>query len=162
MKPSRRILLRTILILGLGGSALAHAVDISGGTAEDRKQLEAIAKAWVDNYLSGDLDGMMGLMHEDAMIMAANSETVRGTEAVRDYLATRVGQPGVDFEDQLQEIRINGSWAFVRGDFLLAVTPEGAAEPTFRRHGRYLVIYEKNDDGAWRMLRDMDNSVPLD
>lgn len=139
-----------------------RALDISGGTAEDRARLQEIARDWVDNYLEGDLEGMMALMHEDAMIMAANSPTVRGTEAVRDYLATRVGQPGVAFEDDLQEIRINGNWAFVRGDFHLAVTPDGAPEPVFRRHGRYLVIYEKTGSGNWKMLRDMDNSVPLE
>lgn len=162
MTLARTLICTTALLLTLAGAASAQALDIRGGTAEDRDQLRAIARAWVDNYLSGDLEGMMSLMHEDAMIMAANSETVRGTDAVRAYLATRVGQPGVDFEDDLQEIRINGNWAFVRGDFQLAVTPEGAPEPVFRRHGRYLVIYEKNAEGEWLMLRDMDNSVPLD
>ena len=156
---------RTLTVLTLTATlALAApvlAVDISGGTQADRDRLVEISEAWIDNYISGDLDGMMSFMHEDAMIMAANAGTVRGTEAVRDFLATRVGQPGVEFEDDLQEIRINGNWAFVRGDFFLTVTPPGAPEPVFRRHGRYLVIYEKGEDGAWEMLRDMDNSVPL-
>lgn len=152
-------LINLIFIVGLASPALA--VDISGGTEQDRERLQEIARAWVDNYLSGDLEGMMSFMHEDAMIFAANQPTVSGREAVREYLSTRVGQPGVDFEDQLAEIRINGNWAFVRGDFHLAVTPPGAPEPVFRRHGRYLVIYEKNENGDWLMLRDMDNSVPL-
>ena len=149
------------LVLGVMLSGATLAVDISGGSEADRSRMQEIAKAWVDNYLSGDLDGMMSLMHEDAMIMAANSPTVHGLEAVRDYLSTRVGQPGVDFQDDLQEIRIQGNWAFVRGDFHLVVTPPGAPEPVFRRHGRYLVIYEKSAEGEWLMLRDMDNSVPL-
>ena len=149
------------LALGVLLSSSVAAVDISGGSEADRDRMQEIAKAWVDNYLSGDLDGMMNLMHEDAMIMAANSPTVRGHEAVREYLSTRVGQPGVEFEDNLQEIRIQGDWAFVRGDFHLVVTPPGAPEPVFRRHGRYLVIYEKTAQGEWLMLRDMDNSVPL-
>ena len=160
---TRRMFFLTALLFALCmlGSSTAQALDISGGSDEDQERMREIAKAWVDNYLSGDLDGMMSLMHEDAMIMAANSPTVRGHEAVREYLSTRVGQPGVDFQDDLQEIRIQGDWAFVRGDFHLAVTPPGAPEPVFRRHGRYLVIYEKTTEGEWLMLRDMDNSVPL-
>lgn len=135
---------------------------ITGGSPEDRQRLEEIAQAWVSNYLEGDLEGMMALMHEDAMIMAADTPTVHGREAVREYLATRIGRPGVKFEDDLREIRIQGDWALVRGDFHLEVTPPGAPEPVYRRHGRYLVIYEKTADGEWLMLRDMDNSVPLD
>jgi ketosteroid isomerase-like protein len=157
-----KTLLFTSALLAIILSGPAAAVDISGGTEADRAQMMSHSKIWVDSYLSGDLEGMMGLMHEDAMIMAANSETVRGLNAVRAYLATRVGQPGVEFKDDLKEIRINGSWAFVRGDFHLTVTPPGAPEPVFRRHGRYLVLYEKNAAGDWLMLRDMDNSVPLE
>ena len=150
------------LLLSALLSQAVLAADISGGSEDDRARMQEIAKAWVDNYLSGDLDGMMSFMHDDAMIMAANSPTVHGRDAVREYLSTRVGQPGVEFKDDLQEIRINGNWAYVRGAFHLAVTPEGAPEPVFRRHGRYLVIYEKTDEGEWMMLRDMDNSVRLE
>lgn len=159
--PPFRFIQSLVLFTALASSPL-QALEVTGGTASDRERMLQIAHAWVDNYLSGDLDGMMGFMHEEAMIFADQQPTVSGKAAVRDYLSTRVGQPGVQFEDRLEEIRINGSWAFVRGDFLLEVTPPGSPEPVFRRHGRYLVIYEKSAGGEWKMLRDMDNSVPLE
>jgi ketosteroid isomerase-like protein len=68
----------------------------------------------------------------------------------------------VSFQDDIQEIRINGSWAFVRGDFLLEVAPWEEGKPGFKRAGRYFVLYEKNEAGEWKMLRDIDNDAPMD
>lgn len=156
--PNPTVLIALLATCWLGQAA---AVDISGGTEQDRQRMVEIAQQWVSNYLDGDLDSMMTLMDEDAMIMAEGQATVRGTEAVRAFLATRVGQPGVRFHDDLQEIRIKGDWAFVRGAFALEVAPREEGQEPYRRKGRYLVLYEKNEAGEWLMLRDMDNAAPM-
>jgi ketosteroid isomerase-like protein len=141
---------------------LAHALEISGGSAEDQATLKAIADKWVADYLAGDIDGLMSVMHEDGMILSEKQPTVVGTDAIRSYFETRAGKPGVSFQDDIQEIRINGSWAFVRGDFLLEVAPWEEGKPGFKRKGRYFVLYEKNAAGEWKMLRDIDNDAPMD
>jgi len=140
----------------------ATAADISGGTEADRERLQEISKQWIDAYVGGDLDGLMALMHEDAIVMAQGSPTVRGLDAVRAYFAPRIGSPGVTFTDDLQEIRISGDWAFVRGDFQLEVAPREEGGEPWRRNGRYFVLYEKTAGGDWKMLRDIDNDAPRD
>lgn len=139
----------------------APAVDISGGSEEDRAALVAISEDWVEAYGNGDIELMMSLMHADAMVMAENQPTVRGYDAVRAYFAPRVGAPGITFTDDLQEIRIEGDWAFVRGEFVLEVAAREPDGQPFKRKGRYFVLYEKNDQGEWKMLRDIDNAAPL-
>ena len=119
-----------------------------------------ISKDWLNAYAAGDLDGIMAIMHDDAMVMPHNQATTRGTEAVRNYFAGRIGRPGVKFVDNLQEIRINGDWAYVLGTFKLEIASRDAGKPPFVHNGRYLVLYEKVGDD-WKMLRDMDNADPV-
>ncbi len=138
----------------------AGAVDITGGTEDDRATMQAVAKQWITAYEVGDLDGIMAVMHDDAMLMPHNQATRRGTEAVRAYFATRIGRPGVTLVDDLREIRINGDWAFVVGKFRFEIDV-GPDKPPLIHNGRYLILYEKVD-GDWRVLRDMDNLDPVE
>lgn len=138
----------------------ALSVEISGGTEEDQAQLLQISKDWVDAYTTGDLDALMNLMHEDALLMPHNQATTRGYEAVRTYFQSRIGNPNVTMTDDLQEIRINGNWAIIRGAFSFEIAPGEPDGKPFVHNGRYLLIYEK-DDGAWKLLRDMDNLNPV-
>jgi ketosteroid isomerase-like protein len=137
----------------------SQAVEITGGSAADRKRMAEISAEWLDAYANGDLDALMAIMHDDAMVMPHNQATTRGTVQVREFFSGRIGRPGVKFIDNLQEIRINGSWAYVLGTFKLeiSVAPD---KPPMLHNGRYLVLYEKTG-GQWQMLRDMDNVDPV-
>ena len=139
----------------------AHAAEIVGGTAEDRAKMEKVSRQWLDSYANGDLDGIMALMHPDSIVMPHNQPTSAGLAEVRAFFGSRVGRPGVSFVDNLEEIRINGTWALVLGTFEVKVTREEGAEPVVVHNGRYLVVYEKVD-GEWLMLRDMDNLDPVE
>ena len=138
----------------------SNAAEIIGGTAEDRERMAEVSRQWLDSYANGDLDGIMALMHPDSIVMPHNQPTSTGLEEVRAFFASRIGRPGVDFVDNLEEIRINGTWALVLGSFAVQVTPEEGGDPVVVHNGRYLVVYEKVD-GEWLMLRDMDNLDPL-
>ena len=150
---------RLVFMLALAAPA-AQAVEVSGGSSEDQAALRAIAEAWTDDYINGDVDGLMAVMDEDAMILSQKQATVSGADEIRAYFEARAGKPGVTFTDHLQEIRINGDWAYVRGDFVLEVAPWEEGKPGFTRNGRYFVLYEKDENGEWKMLRDIDNDMP--
>ena len=141
-------------------ASAAGDVAVSGGSVADRERMAEISKDWLDAYASGDLEALMAIMHDDAMVMPHNQPTSHGLDEVREFFAGRIGRPGVTFRDNLQEIRINGDWAYVLGTFSLEIASEDADQPPFVHNGRYLVLYEKVD-GDWKMLRDMDNAVPV-
>ncbi len=134
-------------------------VEISGGNERDRERLLAISEEWVTAYTHGDLDALMALMHEDAIVMPHNQVTSRGLDEVRAYFASRIGRRGVTFRDDLQEIRISGDWAYVLGAFELEVPSSNKNQPPYVHRGRYFVLYEKVGDD-WKMLRDIDNAAP--
>ncbi|MEO1247069.1 MAG: nuclear transport factor 2 family protein [Pseudomonadota bacterium] len=146
----------SLLIAGLN----THAVEITGGTESDRQRMAEISDEWLAAYASGNLDAIMAIMHPDGVLMPHNQPTSRGAQAIRAYFEPRIGKPGVEFVNDLEEIRINGSWAYVLGGFAVQVAAEGNLEPVVVHNGRYLVLYEKVD-GEWLMLRDMDNLDPV-
>ena len=150
-----------VALLALGLAPAAGAVDIVGGTEADRQRMAEISQEWLDAYANDDLDGIMAIMHPDGILMPHNQPTSRGTDKMRAYFKPRIGRPGVSFVNDLEEIRINGSWAIVMGTFAVEATAAENAEPTVVHNGRYLVLYEKVD-GEWLMLRDMDNLDPVE
>lgn len=143
----------------LSQPGVAGDVVITGGSAADRERMHDVSQQWLSAYSDGDLDGIMALMHADAIVMPHNQPTSRGLDDIRSYFATRIGRPGVTFRDDLEEIRINGNWAYVLGEFELEVASGAADKPPYVHRGRYFVLYEKvgND---WKMLRDIDNAAP--
>lgn len=149
-----------VTIISIATTPLAHGTEIVGGTAEDRARMAEVSREWLDSYANGDLDRLMALMHPESIVMPHNQPTSTGLEEVRAFFATRIGRPGVNFVDNLEEIRINGSWALVLGSFSVEVSSEAGADPVVVHKGRYLVVYEKVD-GDWLMLRDMDNLDPV-
>ncbi|MEO7774861.1 MAG: DUF4440 domain-containing protein [Steroidobacteraceae bacterium] len=151
----------TTVLCALLSAPVSQAIEISGGSAVDQATLKTMSDTWVADYLAGDVDGLVAIMHKDAMILSEKQPTAVGPDAIRAYFAARAGKPGVSFKDNIQEIRINGSWGLVRGEFLMEVAPVEEGKPVFKRHGRYLVLYEKNAAGKWEMLRDIDNDAPL-
>jgi len=159
---NRFIPVLVVLLAAITGTPAAVALEVTGGTEQDRQRLQQISRDWTEDYISGDIDGLMSVMHEDGMILSQKQPTVVGLDAIRAYFEERAGKPGVTFTDNLQEIRINGDWAFVRGDFLLEIAPWEEGKPGFKRSGRYFVLYEKNAEGDWRMLRDIDNDMPME
>ena len=141
------------------GSQPADPVEVVGGTAEDAEALRRISARWIDTYLAGDIDGFMALVADDIVVMAEDQPTQVGKAAARAFFSQRVGRPGVRFIDDLKEIRVEGQWAYFRGDFVFEMAA-GNGQPARRHSGRYFVLYEKGQDGQWRMIRDMDNGRP--
>jgi ketosteroid isomerase-like protein len=60
-------------------------------------------------------------------------------------------------EVQNKEVQTAGSWAYARGVYQARLTPRqgGSAIPI---DGKYMTILKKQNDGAWKLYRDMFNS----
>ena len=162
MPLSKSVILLITLLCTLLFTPLSQAISVSGGSAEDQATLKTLSDQWVADYLSGNIDGLVSVLDEDAMILSQKQPNVVGIDAIRSYFEKRAGNPGVSFKDTIEEIRINGSWAFVRGNFMLEVASKEEGKPGYKRAGRYLVLYEKNAGGEWKMLRDIDNDAPME
>lgn len=130
----------------------------AGLSEADRAAIEQGSQAFADAMNAADWDALAMTYTEDAVLMPPNAESVRGRDAIRDYISSF--PPISDFQLTNSEVDGAGDIAYVTGAYTMTLTPEGA-EPIVDS-GKYIEIRKKQADGSWLMSRDMYSSdIPL-
>jgi len=105
-----------------------------------------------------DWKGDSALYTEDAIQLPPNQAAVQGKASIQAWM--EAFPPFSNFQEQSLEIEGQGDLAFDRGTYSMTVTPAGAAPIEDR--GKYLIIWRKQADGSWKVLRAIYNSdLPL-
>jgi cytochrome c oxidase subunit 2 len=63
----------------------------------------------------------------------------------------------------VDEVRQNGNWAWTRGHFVAVFDEKTDSAPpgvAGERHGKFLLIWERQDDGTWLVVMDIGNRLP--
>jgi ketosteroid isomerase-like protein len=118
---------------------------------------EAI-KTWFDQYTSsikaGDVDSLLALYAENIVILPPNGSIVEGRDAYRQWISGWFGNFNAEEKLEIQEIKILGRNAFVRGSHNYrnihketGVTKEGK--------GTFINFFELQSDGMWKCTHNM-------
>ena len=93
MQTARRSALAAI---GLIATAAAVSTPSAADTAEDKAALRAADETFVRASLKGDLETVVALYAEDAVLMPAGAPEVKGRDAIRKYYAADIAgwKPG--------------------------------------------------------------------
>lgn len=145
-------------------AACAAVLSACGTPQDDRPSLDAdlaAIAAFNQRYLQsindGDIETLSNLTTEEHVMLAPNRVPIVGKEA-NDAANRRVFELfDIDETWTPVETVVAGDWAWQRGTYTVAATPRagGAARNT---SGNFLRIYRRQEDGSWRMIRDMFNS----
>ena len=130
------------------------AADAAGFADADRSAIESASDRWVAAAQAGNWDEVASHYSENAVIMPPNAATAEGRTAVRDLLASFPPLQAIDFN----QVHVDGSGdlAYVHGTYTMTFAmPDGA---TMEDRGKYIEIWERQDDGQWRITRDIFNS----
>ena len=84
MQTARRSALAAI---GLIATAAAVSTPSAADTGEDKAALRAADEAFMRAYWKGDLEAVVALYAQDAVLLPANSPEVKGRDAIRKYYA---------------------------------------------------------------------------
>lgn len=137
--------------------ALAMALP-AGGRADDASDQAAIGAIW-DAYeaarVAGDADAWLALWDEGGIQMPPGIPA-RGVDVLKVGVPRAfAAAPASAMEISPEEIVIMGDWAFSRGNYTATVMRQGAASET---DGKFMTIFRRQDDGSWRIYRDIFNS----
>lgn len=129
-----------------------------GGTTDDpaavRSTIEATEKQWSAAYLAGDANGIANLYAEDAASIAPG-EWHRGRAAIAADMQAQFDSVTITArEDITEEVILLGDHAFEVGTYSWTGTSKKTGAALSAR-GRYTVLWRKDADGTWRLLRDM-------
>lgn len=132
-------------------------------TEADVAAIQALAEEWTAAFNTGDVAGVVAWYTDDAVQMPPNEPANTGPEAIGAWLqaifAEYSGHPGdrIVLGLSSQEIQVAGDWAFDRGTYEWTVTPLADGE-AIQESGKYIVIWQRQPDGSWKMAREIWNS----
>ena len=100
-KPAKPVLLVVLFLLLSNKATADEAADIAA--------IEQAARQWIELYTAGDLDRLMGLYTEDAIVALHGRPAMRGVDQKSaTFLRPGMGKSRVTFEIDIEEIQIHG------------------------------------------------------
>lgn len=129
-----------------------------------RKHLEQqFQERYIDPYVRGDTKGWLSVFAEDAVALHDDLPALEGRESIQRFAEAVSANFTIEKLDAVvDEVRRQGQWAWTRGHFDALFTaksehaPQGVAGP---RQGKFLLIWERQDSGEWRVILDMGNGL---
>ncbi len=125
---------------------------------EKRRLLETDIQFAQMSLDKGSGEAFNHFLTDDAMGMSAGQHPVIGRDKL--YAEMRVGQEDytLAWDPQRAEVAASLDLGWTWGKYVLSFTDDEGIEQ--KRYGKYLNIWERQDDGEWKVLVDMGNSSP--
>jgi uncharacterized protein (TIGR02246 family) len=109
-----------------------------------------LSEEWVRLWNAGELDKVVDLYAKDALYLPAHHDPIHGQKNIREYLKEPMRQGATDFALDIKFIQRAGDLAYDVGEYSIKLPcPDGTKMPD---RGRYLVIWQHQASGDWRML----------
>ena len=134
-------------------------------TLEVKKKIERANAKAVKCYASGDIDSLVIIFSEQAWQMPPNNPPLIGRAAIHEFWTQAVRWGNWEFTLQTQSVVVSNLLAVERGNYVLRFTAGENAPPgmaSFEDRGNYLVHWQLEADGMWRIMADAPVSeIPL-
>jgi uncharacterized protein (TIGR02246 family) len=128
----------------------SRVIDEAAIREADAASLRAIAAKHIDATVS--------YYDEQASILMPNAPIVTGREEIRKAWEQMFAIPGFHLAPKTTRVEVarSGDFAYAQGTYeFTASDPRG--KPVNDR-GKFVVVWKKQDDGAWRIVADIWNS----
>jgi uncharacterized protein (TIGR02246 family) len=118
-------------------------------TEADVEAIHGVMERWTAGLNSEDSDAMMALLTEDTNHLGPNEPAIGGRAAAGGWFDAMFAEAGAPvFAIEMVEVRVAGDWAVGRGIYSFTVTAEDGESATVP--GKWMIIFERGADGAWR------------
>jgi uncharacterized protein (TIGR02246 family) len=125
--------------------------------ASARKAIEAANAKSLDAMAKGDAVAAMEHYAEDAIVMMPGEPMWKGHDAIVKALQEFLNTVTIkDPKFHTQDVMVSGSLAVETGTFEWTVQPKGGN--AVQDKGKYLTVWKHYPDGAWKIVRDINNS----
>jgi len=122
----------------------------------DRAAIERLHDLYVKAHDAGDVDQLITLFTDDAVVAPADDATLEGKDDIADYFADVFDQTPSTIELDVLETEVHGEWAFERIDATLTMTHSATGEE-MEIWSRYLWILRRQPGGEWKIARLLAN-----
>jgi ketosteroid isomerase-like protein len=143
-------------------SAAPATATLAGAPASDaaavRQAIEANNARYDSAAIRGDTATLAGLYADDAVLMFSNIPAVRGRDAIAKAYGGMASSEKVSaLKLTTQDVIAAGDYAIETGAFDMTSQAAKGGKPV-HDVGKYLVLWKKQPDGSYKILRDIANS----
>ena len=121
-------------------------------------EIAAEGGKWAKCYEQADLEGLMTLYVDDAIVALHGQPALFGITAIREYFSTRIGKAESVFELDYELRETHGDIAYIISKYWLKAT-DNETGVVYKDAGRSLLVYKKQD-GQWKIAADIDQATP--
>lgn len=127
------------------------------GDTTDLRSIDKVRDEHVGALNMGDADAWVAQFADDGVQMPPNAPENVGKERIGQWSGGFLSAFKVQFELDVDEVRIIGDWAFERGAYAIRLNPV-AGGPSMDDNGKYITIYRHDNGKGWKIARDIWNS----
>ena len=139
--------------------AFSPSVAFAPSTTES---VEEVRVAWFANWNAKNLQGLMALYAEDAVLLPSSGERIAGSAKIRDYFRSVLDSPCLSVrESESQNVVSSGDLAYDSGTWLQAGAHGSWSEAgagTVR--GSFLVVLRREAD-KWLIVQHASTACPI-
>lgn len=128
-------------------------------TAADAQAIRDGEAAWVKDWQAKDPDKIVAHYSPDAVLMIAGTPAMKGTDAIKSGLGPMLKDPhmSLTFSPTAVVVAKGDDIAYTQGVYTMTYT-EPKTGMTLIEKGKYVTVYQKQDDGSWKAVEDIDNA----
>jgi uncharacterized protein (TIGR02246 family) len=109
-----------------------------------------LSEEWTGLWNSGQLDKVVDLYAKDALYLPAHANPIHGRKNIREFLREPMRLGATDFTLRIDFIQRAGNLAYDVGHYSIRL-PQNDGTMKLDQ-GRYLVVWQRQESGEWRML----------
>lgn len=125
-------------------------------TDSAREQIEKWEASLSENFKKGDAIAMAEGYSMDAIVFPPNAPEIKGREAITKLWQGMLSMGKIDIKFNTDKVDVFGSAASSYGTYQLEITMVDGT--VIRDNGKFLEVWEKQEDGDWLRTYDMWNS----
>jgi ketosteroid isomerase-like protein len=150
--------LRHVIVMGFV-FLVVRTAPMFGQTTEKAKYAVAAADAaWLKAYQAKDVGKSVAFYDERGSMLAPNTPIATGKDALAQAIAGAFAMPGYNLVWHLRKVGLARSEDLGHTSGSYDSSFQDASGKTISDTGKYLTVWKKQANGAWKVLFDMFNS----
>jgi uncharacterized protein (TIGR02246 family) len=144
-------------------SAAPATATLAGNPAPDaaavRQAIEAVNARYDSAAVRGDTAALAATYSDDAILMVSGIPAARGHDAIaKTYAAMGSSMKVSAMKLTTQDVVVAGDYAIETGAYDMSGQPTAKGAKPYHDIGKYIVVWKKQADGSYKILRDIANS----
>jgi uncharacterized protein (TIGR02246 family) len=145
------------LILASFSTAYAEPKGNEAEVREARTAIEAANARFSEAFARGDTKAIASMYTSDAIVFPPEADVVRGNQAIGEFWKT-TRESGVRSATlTTDDVGRSGDLAYESGK--VSLTIQAADKEPTTAVAKYVVVWKRDADGAWKLHRDIWNSL---